>query len=169
MVQSMPALRHSETAEVIIDLPREQVWERLRDLGKAHYYVPLLLNTTVNTVQKEGVGASRTVFPKGMKPMDETVIEWNEGYGFTIRLHRGDRPAAPFKEAVFVYAIEDAGNGKTRFKPAIRYTLPGGAIGNALGNLLLGRVMRGNVEQVAQKLKQYYETGVPSNPLFKGA
>lgn len=168
MVQSMPNLQHSATAEAIIDMPREQVWERLRDLGKAHYYVPLLLDTKVNTAQKEGVGASRTVFPKGMKPMDETVIEWTDGYGFKIRLHRGERAAAPFKEAVFVYAIEDAGNGKTRFKPAIHYTLPGGAIVNAIGNLLLGGVMRGNVEQVAQKLKQYYETGVPSNPLFKG-
>lgn len=166
--QSMPPLQHSATAEVIIDMPREQAWERLRDLSKAHYYVPLLLDTQVNTAQKEGVGTSRTVFPKGMKPMDETVIEWTEGYGFKIRLHRGDRAAAPFKAAVFVYAIEDAGDGKTRFKPAIHYTLPGGPIVNAIGNRVLGRIMRGNVEGVAQKLKQYYETGVPSNPLFKG-
>lgn len=166
--QNMPPLLHSATAEAVIDMPREQVWERLRDLSKAHYYVPLLLNTTVNTEQKEGVGTSRTVFPKGMQPMDETVIEWTEGYGFKIRLHRGDRAAAPFKAAVFVYAIEDAGAGKTRFKPAIHYTLPGGSLVNAIGNLLLGGVMRKNVEGVAQKMKQYYETGVPSNPLFKG-
>jgi uncharacterized membrane protein len=162
----LPVLQHSATAEVIIDLPREQVWERLRDLSKAHYYVPRLTNTTINTQQKEGVGTSRTVFAKGMAPMDETVVEWTEGYGFKIRLHRGERAAAPFKDAIFVYAIEDAGPGKTAFKPAIHYTLPGGAIVNAIGNLLLGGVMRGNVEQVAQKLKQYYETGEPSNPLF---
>jgi hypothetical protein len=161
-------LKHSATAEAIIEMPREQVWERLRDLSRAHYYVPRLTNTTINTAQKEGVGTSRTVFAKGMAPMDETVIEWTEGYGFKIRLHRGDKPAAPFKAAVFVYAIEDAGPGRTRFKPAIHYTLPGGALVDAIGNLLLGGVMRGNVEAVAQKLKQYYETGVPSNPLFKG-
>jgi len=166
-VLQLADLQHSATAQVIIDLPREQVWERLRDLSKAHYYVPRLTNTTINTERKEGVGTSRTVFPKGMAPMDETVIEWTEGYGFKIRLHRGERSAAPFKNAIFVYAIEDAGPGKTAFKPAIHYTLPGGAIVNAIGSLLLGGVMRGNVEQVAQKLKQYYETGKPSNPLFK--
>ena len=168
MQPAIPTLQHSATAEVIINLPREQVWERLRDLSKAHYYVPRLTNTTINTDLKEGVGTSRTVFAKGMAPMDETVIEWNEGFGFKIRLHRGERAAAPFKAAIFVYAIEDAGDGNTRFKPAIHYTLPGGPLVNAIGSRLLGGVMRSNVEQVAQKLKQYYETGKPSNPLFSG-
>lgn len=167
--QTLASLQHSASAEAIINLPRAQVWERLRDLSKAHYYVPRLTNTTINTSQKEGVGTSRTVFAKGMPPMDETVIEWSEGYGFKIRLHRGERAAAPFKAAVFVYAIEDAGDGKTRFKPSIHYTLPGGAIVNAIGGWLLSSVMRGNVEQVAEKLKQYYESGQPSNPLFSGA
>ena len=160
-------MSNTVTAEVIVDLPREQVWERLRDLSRGHYYVAGLKGTRINTTQKEGVGASRTVFPKNMAPMDETVVEWNEGHGFVLKLHRGDKAAAPFKTAEFVYAIEDAGNGRTRFKPALRYTLAGGAFGALLDKLFLHKVFFNNVDSVARNFTQYYESGQPSNPDFR--
>lgn len=159
-------MTNTVTAEAIVDLPREQVWERLRDLSLGHYYVAGLKGTRINTAQKEGVGASRTVFPKNMAPMDETVTEWSEGYGFVLKLHRGDKSAAPFKAAEFIYAIEDAGNGKTRFKPALRYTLGGGALGALLDRLLLRKIFFKNVDSVARNFKLYYESGRPSNPDF---
>ncbi len=155
-------------AEVRIKMPVDQVWERMRDLSLAPRYVPGLTGCRFNTEQKEGVGASRRVFQQRGPAMDETVVEWNEGRGFTIRLHKGAGAPPMFKEAVFVYSIEDAGNGETLFKPAMVYTMPWGGVGSMLDKLLLNRVIRGIVLKVGLGLKRFYETGVPSNPAYRG-
>lgn len=156
-------------ADILVDLPRAQVWERLRDLSIAHYYVPGLTDAQLTTAQREGVGTSRKVYQKGMAPMDETVVEWNEGYGFLLRLHNGDRAPLIFKEAFFRYAIEDAGPRQTRFRPALIYTLRWGALGRLLDRLVMRRSSRAMLGRLARSFKQFYETGKPSNPAFRGA
>lgn len=155
------------TAEILVQLPREQVWERLRDLSIAHYYVPGLIDTRITTPQREGVGASRKVYQKGTAPLDETVVEWNEGYGFVLRLHQGDKAPLIFKEAHFSYAIEDAGPGVTRFKPSLIYTVKWGALGVLLDRLFMNGVSRGMLRKLSLSFKTFYETGKPSNPAFK--
>src|ERR1700722_10002762 len=106
------------TYEVHIDLPRAKVWEGLRDLSRAPRYVPNLTGVELTTDQREGVGASRRVFQVKGKPLDETVEEWEDGFGFKLRLHNGDKPPAPFPEAWFDYRIADAPDGGTLFRPA---------------------------------------------------
>jgi hypothetical protein len=156
------------STEIVVELPRLQVWQRLRDLSLAHHYVPGLTDTRIVTAQTEGVGTSRQVFQRGMAPLDETVIEWNEGYGFVLRLHRGERPLPPFRQARFVYAIEDAGPGATRFRPAMVYELPWGWLGRLLDRLILRRISQRMLARLAASFKRYYETGTPSNPLPAG-
>jgi len=155
-------------AEVIVNMPRDQVWQRLRDLTKAHYYVPGLKDCRMTTEQKEGVGASRKVYTSSGMVMDETVAEWNEGSGFIIRLHNGDGPPPPiFTQARFHYILEDAPNGQTLFKPTMTYTIKFGVLGRILDSLLLNMIIKGTMKKVGLGLKQYYETGKPSNPAFK--
>lgn len=48
------------SSSVQINLPVDQVWEKMRDLGQPHNYVPGVLKTVFNTEAKDGVGASRT-------------------------------------------------------------------------------------------------------------
>ena len=155
------------TAEIHIAMPPDLVWEKLRDLNKPHLYVPGLTGCQITTTQREGVGASRRVFQKGRAPMDETVIEWTEEQGFVIRLHQGDKSPLPFKEARFIYRIEADLDGATIFKPSMLYTMRGGAFGNLTDRLLLNRVITGIVRKVGLNLKQYYETGRPSNRAFR--
>ena len=159
----------SVTDEIIIELPHAQVWERLRDLSKAHYYVPGILSCRMDTEQKEGIGASRTVNPKNMAPLQETVTEWIEGRRVVINLHRGAKPMAPFKSAEFIYEIEAIDAARTRLKPAMRYEIGGGIFGALLDRLLMRRAFQKNVHAVATHLKRFYETGQPSNPDFKSA
>ena len=73
----------------------ETAWQRLRDLSLAKDYVPGLTDSRITTEQKEGVGTSRIVSNPQFGDMNETVIVWDEGCGFTIRLHQGDGPAKP--------------------------------------------------------------------------
>jgi len=156
----------SVSHEIIVNVSRAQAWEYLRDLSKAHYYVPGVKKTRIDTQQTEGVGASRTVFMKNIQPLEETVIHWNEGYGFVLNLHRAGKPMAPFEKAEFVYAIEDAGSEKIRFKPELRYITANSFFAKLFERFLIRGMMQKNVESVARNLKQYYETGKPSNPDF---
>jgi len=152
------------TYEVPVNLPRAQVWEKLRDLTLAPFYVPGLTGVEILTEKREGVGASRRVFQAKGQPMDETVESWDDGYGFLIRLHVGDKPPAPFKQAWFDYRIADGPNGTTLFTPSLRYAMPWGPVGALLNALVVKNFAAGNVRKVAENFKGYYETGKVTNP-----
>jgi hypothetical protein len=149
---------------VVIEVPREQAWEKLRDLSKAHHYVQSVKDTRIDTERHEDVGASRTVFLKDGTDMQETVEEWNEGKGFLIKLHKGDDPAMPiFSQFYFRYAIDDApgrAGEATLFTPALVYQTRFGPLGWLLGKLI-HKKMAGSALDVGIAMKDYYETGEP--------
>ncbi len=148
---------------VHIAMPRAQVWEKLRDLSLAHNYVPGVTAITIDTAQREGVGASRTVTMENGSAMQETVEEWNDGYGFLIRLHKGDKPAMPiFRRFYFRYAIEDDGEG-TAFKPAMVYETRFGPLGALLGALIHKSFARA-VHDIGLAMREYYQTGQRVTP-----
>jgi hypothetical protein len=159
-------VRDRVQATVTIDLPLAAVWERMRDLTKPHFYVDGILRTRLDSPNATGVGASRTVFPKRLPPLEETVTAWDEGRGFTLRLHRGERPMAPFQEIEFVYELRADGDARTTFVAAMAYTLGFGPLGPVL-NAALRPILRSNTARVADNLKRYYETGQPTNPDYR--
>ena len=149
--------------EIIIEKSRDACWNTLRDLTQAQHYVPGVTDTQITTTQTEGVGASRRVIlendPDGM---DETVTDWRDGYGFTIRIHKGDGPAIPiFKSFEFDYAIDEAGL-QTRFHPSMRYETKYGPLGALMSALFIKRTMRKTLAVICQSMKEYYETGEPT-------
>jgi hypothetical protein len=148
--------------EVIIDMPREQAWNIMKDITIPHKYVPGLIKTEMHTEQRSGVGASRRVFKKFMA-MDETVTEWNEGYGFRIRLHDGAKDK-PFPNSYFIYKIEDAAGGKTLFTATMGYSMPFGWLGNLIDGLIIFPIVRGEIRAVALAVKHFYETGTTPTP-----
>ncbi|MEH6604133.1 MAG: SRPBCC family protein [Pseudomonadales bacterium] len=149
--------------EISIDIPREEAWEKLRDISLAHNYVPGLVSTEIRTEQKEGVGASRRVFQK-KDWIDETVEEWTDGYGFLIRLHRGDKTPPVFNKAWFRYSIADGPNDTTIFNASMTYEMPWGGIGRALDKYVLRKSLVSILRDVAVAMKSYYETGEPVTP-----
>jgi uncharacterized membrane protein len=156
-------LTQEVTEQIVIDLPREQAWEKLRDLSLAHNYVPGIVKTELVTEQREGVGASRYVYRNQRSWIQETVEEWQQGGGFTIRLHRGEKRAPPFQDAWFRYRLEDAGKDRTKFTATLTYRLPWGALGRWLEPRLSG-VVRSTVRDVVRSMKLFYETGEPTTP-----
>ena len=159
------ALKNEAKARVVINMPREQAWMKLRDLGLAHNYVPGIIKTEITTEKKEGVGASRKVYQSEPKALDETVVEWKEGYGFLIRLHKGDTGSQPpFKEAFFRYHIDEAGNGQTALTTSLIYTMRWGWFGEFLQNRFLAGIFRSVIRDVAISMKAYYESGEPTTP-----
>ncbi len=147
-----------------IAVERERAWELLSDLSLAHNYVPGVVDTRIVTERKTGVGASREVYQGKEKSMNETVEEWNDGYGFLIRLHcGGDGPPFPFKAAWFSYAIEDSGVN-TILTARLIYVMRWGCIGRWLDRILLKRFVKSRIRDVALGLKIYYETGKRVTP-----
>ena len=150
------------SSTVIIDMPRQQAWGNLRDLSLAHHYVPGLVDTKIVTDQREGVGASRYVYRSTSSYIQETVTEWHDGSGFLIKLHKGDKPAAPFKDAWFRYQLADAGTDQTQFTASMGFTLPWGGLGRWLEKRMVGFVDK-TIADVALSMKLYYETGQPTS------
>lgn len=148
--------------QVLIDLPREACWEMMKDITVPHHYVPGVIRTEFHTEEKSGVGASRRVFKK-MMALDETVTEWNEGYGLTLRLHDGDK-AKPFPDAFFVYQLADSADNKTLFTATMKYRFPLGRFGQILDNVLIASIVQGQIRDVALAVKHYYETKTSPTP-----
>ncbi len=114
---------------VVLERPLAYCWARLRDLSLAHCYVPGLTRTEIMSAQAEGEGAHRRVYT-GERYLEETVSEWREGAGFTIRLHRGAKPMAPFRQAEFDYALVAVSDTATRATLSMRTAMPWGAVGS---------------------------------------
>lgn len=158
-------MRNQVSARVVINVPREAAWQKLQDLTLAHNYVPGIIKTEITTAKTTGVGASRRVYQSETKGLDETVTEWQDGHGFLIRLHRGDKGAPPpFSEAFFRYRIDDAGNGQTSLTTSLHYVPALGGFGRLLDKWLLNKAMRGTIRDVALSMKAFYETGEPTTP-----
>ena len=149
--------------EALIRSPRYAPLVVLRDISRAHHYVPGIVDTKIVSDMSEGVGASRYVYRNARSYIQETVEEWHEGEGFLIRLHRGDKPAPPFRAAWFRYALEDAGDQQTRLTTTMIYELPWGPLGRWL-EPRLAKVVEKTIGDVACALKLFYETGEPTTP-----
>ena len=151
------------SAQLLIDIPRSEAWEKLRDISLAHHYVPGIVKTVIVSKQIEGVGASRYVYRNEKSYIQETVEEWQDGKGFLIRLHKGDKPAPPFRSAWFRYELADHGAGQTQFTASLKYDMPWGRPGAWLG-AKMAKFVRATIGDVAIAMKLYYETGKPTTP-----
>ncbi len=139
-----------------IALPIDACWARLRDLSRAEEYVPGVVSCRIQTEQTEGVGTHRTVKHKQTGLMDETVITWDEGHGFTLKLHRGERPPMMFSEATFSYRLEADGEN-TIVHTQMDYVPAWGAVGSLMDSLFIGAIVASNVRAVARELARFYE------------
>lgn len=149
------------STSIVIDIPREQAWEKLRDISLPHNYVPGIVKTEIVSDDAEGVGASRYVYRNARSYIQETVEEWNEGQGFLIRLHKGDKPAPPFRSAWFRYQLDDQGEDQTLFTASMGFELPWGPVGAFLEKRMVGIVQK-TIADVACSMKLFYETGEPT-------
>ena len=145
--------------QVLADVAPARAWDLLQDLSLPPNYVPGIARTEIMSGLTRGVGAHRRVYEENGSFLEETVIEWREGEGFVIRLHRGDRPMAPFTRSEFCYGLHPRGDDQTLIELAIIFAMPWGALGGKLGDWFIRPVMEKRLVQVAAGMKHFYETG----------
>ena len=94
-----------------IEVSAARAWQLLRNLELADRYVPGVEACTLTSSQHEGIGASRRIEQRKRAPMQETVVEWVDGEGFTLELHEpgSEQAPMPFLQARFRYSITAAG------------------------------------------------------------
>ncbi|MCE2542603.1 MAG: hypothetical protein J4F30_04080 [Acidobacteria bacterium] len=146
------------------ELDLNGTWRRLRDLSSAHMYVPGLTAVSFVGAQREGVGTHRRVRMRGILTMDETVTEWREGEGMTLRLNRGDKgPLPPLREHFFDYGLSER-DGRVWLVNRMRYEVGLGPLGTLLDGLLLHREIGRQLRDVTLAQKIFYETGRKVTP-----
>ncbi|WKD49020.1 SRPBCC family protein [Microbulbifer spongiae] len=143
----------------VANVSAEKAWEKMRDLSKPHFYVPGVTGAVIISTQKEGIGTSRRIF-SSRAPLIETVTAWNEGRGFTLKLHSDDGDGIPplFKKASFQYALEPLSKYQTRLTNCMNFEMKWGKLGHLLSGLIM-RSMRQMQENIITAQKEYYETG----------
>lgn len=154
----------SVTAEV----PVAAAWNYLQDFSVAHNYVPKLSRTQVMSEALSGVGAHRRVYDLKGGYLEESIIAWHEGHGFTIKLHNEDKPLAPFKRAEFSYQLSAIAEPSTVITLRMTIEMPMGFVGSKLAKWIILPVMEKNLVQVAAGIKHYYETGLPASDEIRG-
>ena len=146
-------------AEVPLDIDRAAAWQRLRDLSKPHMYVPGITAVTFIGAQREGVGTHRRVRMRGVLTMDETVTDWRDAEGITLRLHRRDKgPLPPLREHFFDYGLAER-DGRVWLVNRMRYAVRFGLLGSLLDGLLLRPIIHRQLQDITLAQKLYYETG----------
>jgi hypothetical protein len=155
---------HSAEFRVELAMEREAAWQRLRDLSLAGHYVPGLTSVELTTATREGVGASRRVQQGRFITLDETVVDWREGEGFSLRLHRGERgPLPPMTEAWFDYGLEQRGS-QLYLHNTLRYRVGLGVLGELLDRWFLRDTVARSVRDTTVSQKLFYETGEKVTP-----
>ena len=147
------------SVELLVDLPLAQSWEKLQDFSVPHHYVPGLTRTEIVSGQSTGWGAHRKVYNEDGGYLEETILDWEEGRGFTLDLHRGEEPMQPFKFAQFAYRLDAATDDRTRVTLSLRFEMPMGTLGATLGDWFVKPRMQEELVQIGAGLKHYYETG----------
>jgi len=146
-------------ANFAVQLPASAVWERLQNLRLAEHYVPGVEGLAMLTDADRGVGASRRIFQDGGVTLDETVVEWEEGAGFVIRLHQGQGgPPPPFRNARFRYWIESSDESGTELSLTMLYQPSAGLLGEWLDSAFFNEEMNRRMESLASSMKAYYES-----------
>jgi hypothetical protein len=153
------------SAQIVVDHSREEVWGKLRDLSLADRYMPGIIRTQITTEQQSGVGATRKLFESDTSSLDETVVAWQEGNGFALRVHRGENGAPfPFRAASLLYWVDRVDDQHALVTVSLQYVPRGGALGRLLDHRFLKKHIRRQVSDVAANVKQMVETDAIALP-----
>lgn len=141
--------------QVKLNLSQEKAWQIMQDLTQPHRYVPGLIDCKMHEGNTQGVGASRRVFKKMMQ-LDETVTEWKEGEGFTLKLHFESKDK-PLPNAFFRYELKPINDQQCFFIATMGYDFWLGKIGQVINQLLVLPFVKKEIRDVAYALKHFYE------------
>ena len=144
----------------------EKVWAILADYGGVQNFSPGIRNSYYTSDEKQGVGSSRHCELIPMGSLDEQIIDWREGQGYTSAVV-GSSGIPPFKKAEGTMTLTHNGD-ETLVTFTFDYALGFGVVGAFLNRVFLKKQFEKDLPHVLDGLKHYCETGEPvSQEVFK--
>jgi ligand-binding SRPBCC domain-containing protein len=154
-------------AKIVIDAPREKVWEVLGNFTCIAAYSPDVRSARVVSKHGAGEGAIRRLELNTQGYVEESVTMWSEGQGFSVSVIG---PPNPLRQCSRRWWLARQGNG-TEVTLEVNYQLKYGPIGALLDLISTRRALRGTSHGSLSGLKYHVETGeavedrVPELPL----
>lgn len=150
------------SVQVELDMPPEETWEIMKDLSISDKYLPGNRRVEILSKNTSGIGAHRRIhkMKSADNYVDETVINWTEGEGFTLKLHKDDAVMAPFGRAEFTFNIDQTTLGRSLVGLTTIYEMSPGMLQADASTLSIAKHSENKLVAIAAGTKHYYETGI---------
>lgn len=137
-----------------INAPVDRVWEIMADFGAVYVYNPSVSTSVSTNDIIKGVGATRHCDLSPMGSVEEKIIDWNEGSGYTIEIY--DSANLPQFKRSFAHLRIEAEDDGTKFTATLDYELKMGILDKLGARKQFARTW----QRFAAGLKAYAENGV---------
>ncbi|MDW3652516.1 MAG: SRPBCC family protein [Bacteroidia bacterium] len=142
------------SASTFIQAPQEKVWQVVQEIGDIQSFHPLI-KKSYRLNEKHGLGAERHCELKPMGVMDEQIISWKEGEGFTAKVI-GGKMLPPCEYMLGDLSLKAEGRG-TRVSFTFRYAMKFGLLGKIMNHLLIKPQFKAAPLKYVEGLKVYVE------------
>ncbi len=138
-----------------IEAPADAVWAELSRYMHIDEIAPQITSVDALTEGEDGVGAKRRNHFENGGSMVEEVTDWRPNQGYAVR--SSEFEGMPLHEMTADISIEPAGNGRSKvtwgtdFRP--KYGPVGWLMGQTLMKRMMGGVIDGNLEALAEKVQ----------------
>ncbi|AWB66924.1 hypothetical protein C2869_10965 [Saccharobesus litoralis] len=146
---------HRIDETLIIDKSIEQVWDVLQDFNNVYTWAPAVSHSHGITAQTKGQDCGRRCTIDGLGTVDEKVIEWQEGRGFTFEV----TPLGPLDVSQSRWYLHALSPNSTVLTANFTYNLRFGMLGKVLHKLLMRRKLATTFKEALYALKTRVETG----------
>lgn len=126
----------------------------LSDFGGVADWGETIVESRSTTVANGGVGARRSFKHRWGKVLDEEIVDWDEGRGFSYEVVGG---LGPMKEIREVWTVEPTTGGST-VTAVVSYSSKFGFLGRLLERLIVNRFISREQTKNLSGLKRYLET-----------
>lgn len=152
------------TKSIEIGSPKTKVWDTLANLGDIYRFNPNLTHSYYASATKEGIGASRICELKPSGKISETVVDWQPGHGFTLKIDPIEK-APPVKDFTGKFELQELSRYWTKVSVTIAYQTKLGVLGVLLDKIMLRGKMEGSMVSLLEGLKDHMENGHELNNL----
>jgi uncharacterized protein YndB with AHSA1/START domain len=142
------------TERTTINVPRQDVWAALADIGTIATWNPGLIGSH-RTNDIDGVGGARHCDISSKHSLTEHVVEFEPATAITFRITDS---TLPFKTADISFTLIDSRVGTgTEVTVSPTYTLRYGPIGRLLDTVAVRRSYRAGMRELLEGLKRHLE------------
>ena len=145
-----------------VDATPEATWAALADFGGVYKYSPGVRHSRTTSPEPTGVGATRHCDLLPMGSVEERILSWDEGVGYSLEIYDGER-TPPFRHAHATFRVEPRGSGSA-VHAEVDYALRFGPLGWLMDRVMVGRFLRRGFRGLLKGLKNYVEAEGTTHP-----